>query len=1455
MMDAHVVGVDVGAMTVKAALLNGDGELLADAYQFHRGNPLATLPEVIEQVADGVPLRFVLTGSSAKLAPVRDGVPEVNGVQATIAAVQQRYPDVRNILDIGGASLTLVRLDRAGRFRGFSANSQCAAGTGSFLDEQLMRLGMTYDEIAGLDEVEAPPAVATRCAVFAKSDLIHLQQVGASKQEMWSGLCRGMSQTALQTLLKGKPLSGLTVLVGGVAQNPEVVRWLRDLSETDIRTDDLGHISGAIGAGLVALRDGEIAEPIQWREWLDENAERSTTVSLDVLEDAKCFSACPPEEEHVSHFAEEHADEPLELKRTDYPSFEVEESYTDDLANEVRISRWPEGDVVRGALGIDIGSTSTKLCLIDDDGEVLVDIYRKTGGDPIGATKKLLIALAGVAEKREGTLEVTSCGTTGSGRKLVGAVVGADAVVNEISAHVAGATHVDPEVETIFEIGGQDSKYMACRNGQIVDANMNYVCAAGTGSFVEEQARKLGVHLHDVGDLVLGIVPPPSSDRCTVFMEQDVNKLLRSGRTSAQALAAVMRSVVQNYLNKVVGNRHYSQTKIGFQGATARNKGLVAAFETLLGVEVVVSPYCHVMGAWGVALLTQARLRREQAATKFYGLDLSNRSVQIRKEPCELCNNECEITFAAIEGVDDEPSWGYVCGRDPDEERMRVLREYDLFKKRDRWLKQMGKAPRASKQPRHTVGIPRALAAYSHYPMWRRLLEELGCKVKLTGETTRDTRELGAALTGAEFCFPVKVAHGQAAGAASDETLDFVFVPHMVAAPPAGRQSNTYLCTYVQAFPAVVRTALQLAGYDESKVLAPIIDRRLSEHRQIRNVTKVLSKPLRVSESKVRKAYRAAVAAQDEFEARCAKAGLEMLDKIASDHETGTDKRPAIVIIGRPYNVNDAGINLDLPRKIAEMGYRVIPIDFLPYDPERIHPKYRNTFWAYGQRILAALELVREREDLFPIYFTNFNCGPDSFLLSYAEETMGDKPMLMLELDEHGADAGYITRIEAFLDVVRGWQPKTRERWESIAPDAHSDLKQRRIWLPAMHPVTSDLFAAAFRGEGYDAIAIPPETRKDLEAGQQMTRGCECLPMRVTVGSFLNATKDQPGKHALFMPTAKGPCRFGQYVTLHREILDRSGHADTTIVSPSSDNAYSGMSEQLRRRFWKSMLFGDMLYKMALRVRPYERTPGDTDAMLDTWIKNGSIAFENGEDPKPVLTEAGEAFMEIPMRDEKKPLVGVVGEIFVRNNEFSNENVIRAIEAAGGEAWMAPVSEWILFTAAEDVRNFVDLPKTFKETLNHGKRIIKSRWLQREEEAYHHAAGAIVTDREEPNIQDDILAGRRYLPFNVGGEVLLTLGRAVHFVRQGAALIVNCSPFSCMAGTVGASLFSRFEEELRVPVVNLFYEGTGDENRRLEVFLANLDPSDSRSGPPKKAERRKGMLFPFVNFGRPAGHV
>jgi len=1377
------IGIDIGAVSLKAVRLATDGSVLKSFYARHRGEPAKALEAAMSELSVGPGDSIGFCGSNSARFCESFELPRLDLAACQIPVVRAEFPEVINIIDVGGGSLTFVQLDSQGHFQNYATNSMCAAGTGSFLDEQASRLGISYDDPTLVGSVAEPPSIATRCSVFAKSDLIHRQQEGYSKAAMWSGLCRGMTRTLIGTLLRAKPLDKPTAILGGVALNKEVIRWLSAAYPGLLRIPSQPHLTGAVGAA----NQGTVPKHLPSRD-----AIHSIANSKDV----------------------EYHDWPLTLQKSTYPDFATAESYVDADNNEVRVVAWPKGRALRVYLGIDIGSTSTKAALVDEQDNLLVDIYRKTAGDPVGAVQKLFRALRALEQSKEARIEVLGASTTGSGRKIVGEVIGADSIVNEISAHVAGATYTDPNVDTIFEIGGQDAKYMHIVDGHIRDANMNYVCAAGTGSFIEEQANKLGYKVADVGAAVLGVKPPRATDRCTVFMEQDVMRFIEGGATREEALAAVLVAVAKNYLNKVVGNRHYSRKRIMFQGATARNKALVAAFERILDVEVVVSPYCHVMGAFGVARLArQAMVERGTTKSRFHGLDLDNRKVTLRKETCELCQNDCSITFAEIEGVEGAPSWGYMCGRDPNEQKVRKSPHDRMLRLRQRIWREAGAGVKVPDDAK-VVGIPQSLINYTYYPMWQRFFNTLGYKVQLSGQTTDEIRELGPRMAGADFCFPAKLALGHVAKLANQDGVDFVFVPHVKNTPANEETTGTTVCPFVQGTAAAGRTALMMNHMDATRMLTPLVDMRMREAEIINTLADGLSKPLARSARQLKKAWRAGLAAHAEFESRCFAEGAKLIAEAEAKGEN------LIVLVGRPYNNYDSGANLGLPQKIADMGRTVLPMDFIKPEMHRLGERYKNAFWSYGQKILATLEKVADSKIMDVVYLTNFSCGPDSFLLSFAEEIMGNRPLLVLELDEHGADAGYMTRLEAFFDVLRRPRPDRAPR--SVVREEPSDMRDRTIWLPPMHPFGTRLFAAAFKARGYDARILPDETKESFELGRSLTRGSECLPCALTLGTFLKTLREQPrgGKHAFFMPSSKGPCRFGQYTVLQRQVVEREGLGEeVAFLAPASNNAYQGLDSPMRQALFKAIACADILLKAQCKVRPYEVRIGETDRAVNEGVEAIGKAIESNGDIPAAVKEVVQKIAAIETAGPRKPLVGIVGEIYVRNNLFANEDVIGAIEQFGGEAWMLPITDWILYTSS--LENFKEeFPGTIL-SWSKADTFITYRWMKHWEKKLMDAASPFLDDRHEPRFQECLDIATPYIPFYLGGEGKLSVGRAIKFAQQGAAMVVNCAPFGCMPETVATAIYGRVSADVDIPIVSLFYDGSGGQNRRLEVFLNN----------------------------------
>ena len=1384
------LGVDIGSLYVKLVWIDPDGVWTSDA-RAHQGRPVATLRSMLSDAGIPTALPVGVTGPLADVV-VDQGVGiAVDPIRAAIRGVMERAGSIRHILDVGGGSLARITIDGDGQLLEYTSNSLCAAGTGSFLDEQARRLGLDIEQIERFAGVDDPPAVATRCAVFAKSDLIHRQQEGYGPEAMWSGLCKGLVGTILQTLCGGRSLQGPTMMIGGVSRNPEVLRWLRDVIGDDFRCDPEAHLLPAMGAAVIAAT--EMAEASAWGGL------------------------------HEGRFdkGDELLRKPLELHRSTYPSMEVLDEFVDERAVEVRQHQPIPAESLPVALGIDIGSTSTKAVLLRPDGDVLLDLYCRTSGDPIDATKRLFASLTELEGAASATFEVVACATTGSGRKLVGQVIGADMVVNEISAHVSGARAVDPDVETIFEIGGQDAKFMDVRGGFLRDVNMNYVCAAGTGSFVEEQAIKLGYPIQAVGEATLGITPPVTSDRCTVFMEQDVHRLLRQGYEREEVMAAVLYSVVQNYLNRVVGNRRRSETRITFQGATARNKGLVAAFENLLGVEVVVSPLCHQMGAVGAALLGMEAMDGAAVST-FRGLDLANRSVELERSTCELCNNVCTITTARIEGEPLSPTWGYLCGRDPDERKMRRPKGLRPMDERARaWRKR--RAPQLT-QDAPVIGIPRALAAFDLYPLWRAFLENLGFRVRLSPNTDGDIAASGVKLSGTDFCYPMKLAHGHTVSLLGDERVDHVFLPFVIQERfDPELTTAAHLCPLNIAQAATIRSACAGAGIDSDKLLAPPVDMQWTDRQIARELHLVLGPALGVGSRQVLKAWKAAYLALEDFRTECADIGRRHLAEL---ERTGEH---AIVLLGRGYNLHDEGVNVALPRKIAELGWTVLPLDTLPLPDDSLGEGLRNMFWWSGRRILEGARFVRDDPKLHGLCFTNFSCGPDSFVLTYMEEVMGEEPYLVLELDEHGADGGYLTRIEAFLDVLAQDHPAPPKP-DPVAPPAgpFDKLGDRTLWLPPMSLFGAELLGAAFRGEGIAAQPLPHETAESFERGKAQCRGTECLPAPATLGALiatLEARGEDPADHALFMPTAHGPCRFGQYNQLNRVALDRVGMEDVFIVSPESDDTYAGVGRRLQLRLYQGVVLNDVLTKLLCRLRPYAAEPARVEDLVQEGCSDLERAMEQGRDFMPALRRLVRRLRNVPLLDvPRRPLVGIVGEIYVRCNTFCNQDVIGAIERGGGEAWLSPISEWILYTQAMEVR----VSGMERHPLQWAKAKLRKALLERHEHRIYEACGDLLDGLHEPPITEVLEAGATHIPVAFEGETIVTIGRAIRYLDDGVAMVVNCAPFTCMPGALTSAVLQQVQEEKGAPIISLFYDGTGDVNRRVVLTLRNLETGASR---------------------------
>lgn len=954
----------------------------------HRGEIFSTVETLLgslQNVLSPEKIFVVLTGSAGKTLSQTLGFPFVNDFQAIGEGMGLVYPGVRTVFEMGGGSSKYIRFEPCdGRLRivDYEVNGECAAGTGLFFDQQVERIEVSLEEVGELvRQAKRCASIAGRCSVFAKTDMIHAQQRGFTSPEILKGLCEAVVRNFKGTVVKGKAIESQVAFIGGMSANPGIVDAFRTVfgfQDGTFLVPEIGLWIGAIGAAYFGLR-----------QFLSDTKMSFSATSIKPCIQTK--SARPHEYPYTR---------PLSLAKAVL------------LRDRVVPFQFSSEKPVEAFLGLDIGSVSTNLALITFEGELIDGIYEMTRGKPIEVVKACLREME---EKVGSRVQIIGVGTTGSGRELIGAFVGADVIKDEITAHTRGALHIarhflNKDVDTIFEIGGQDSKFISIRNGAVVDFALNEACSAGTGSFLEEQGHQLGVSIRDeFARLALQAERPLKlGERCTVFMGKEIAYYLQQGVPKSDILAGLAYSVVQNYLSKVVKKRPLGKT-IFFQGGTAYNDAVVAAFATLLDREIVVPPHNGIIGAIGAGLLARDKVITMHSKTRFRGWNMDTIQFQRREFTCQACSNRCEIEEFSI--GEEKTYWGDKCSsryRKPSKTNRKSVIP-NLIQFRENLINEIRNCSPPSKKIHGKVGFPFALFFHDRFPFWKAYWETLGFEIVDSSLTTRELIASGIEMAVAEPCFPIQVAHGHFYSLLKlYPDVEYIFFPNTVNEEDPLQSVASFLCPWVQTLPLVAKQA---------KALKPFVDRFLYPRVHFREeMEKVESQlyqeihNLGIFRFLHKKAVEAGFHAQNAFREKIKEMGRKIFPMISNSSIS------FIVLLGRPYNLYDPGLNLSIPQKLIDLyGQNVIPLDFLPIENMEIRNIHDHMFWNYGRRILQAARFVRDYPNMHLIYISNFKCGPDSYIRHYVEEVSG-KPFLFLQLDAHSNDAGVMTRIEAFLE-------------------------------------------------------------------------------------------------------------------------------------------------------------------------------------------------------------------------------------------------------------------------------------------------------------------------------------------------------------------------------------------------------------------------------------------------------
>ena len=1002
---AYDVGIDVGSVSINCVVIDELGNVLYEApYLRHFGQVYQETRDLLGRLRERFGLEqlrsVTFTGVHGQLLSELFAVRhEVESI-AQILGATQVVPGVRTIISMGGQDAALFQLnyyDGRWRLEAFNMNGPCASGTGSFIDQQAERLASSlYGADFQVDQEKVqrtlegfialglkatnPAPVACRCTVFTKSDMIHLQNKGEPLANIVAGLHFGNAANYVSTIVANRELTGPIIFIGGMASNPLQVQAFQHYYP-DLRVPPHHTSMGALGVALQAQKSG-------WNEKLDwSRLEQGPPLSQ--LE----FPRAQRLELRLTHFDED---------------------------NQLQPWSAPPGKALEGFLGIDIGSTTTKYALIDRAGKILHKCYVQTQGRPIEVAQNLLKTLVQEVGDR---VRVLSIATTGSGRNVVGDFLNADLIIDEITAHARGAVAIDPLVDTVFEIGGQDSKYIHIDRTHPLDFDMNKVCAAGTGSFLHELANKMRINIvGEFQEAALAARDPVSlAERCTVFMESDLASYAQKGAGREDLIAGLCYAIVHNYLNRVVGKRHIGQ-RIMFLGGPSLNQGVVAAFERVLERPLIVPRHREVMGAYGAALAVREAFNRGEVLPRDRDLQrLAQMDVEYTESICRAdrkCHNECKLKIYNFVGR--KSVWGGDCGRyevnlasgarlsNPFQERQQLF--YEALEGKAVRLGEPSEV-RATIPSAPAIGIPLALHSLEWGIFWVHLLAELGFTVVLSPATNNRLVLGGVESMTAETCFPVKVFHGHVRYLL--DQADFLFLPNVINIPTPQPEDRGVLCPLVESSQYMVRAALEIPA---ARLIRPTLHLKEGPEAQLDELRHSFPPTLRPGRQRLAAAVAVAWDKQRAFPVRLMERGEAIL------RETPEDE-PVWIVTGRPYNLYDERLNLQLGRHLARLGIRALPMDYLHLDAEDLDD-FPRMYWGQGARILRAAKRIARTPGLYGIHLTNFSCGADSFIEHFYQHILQTKPSLILELDEHSGVAGLLTRVEAYRNVVRTIQQR-----------------------------------------------------------------------------------------------------------------------------------------------------------------------------------------------------------------------------------------------------------------------------------------------------------------------------------------------------------------------------------------------------------------------------------------------
>jgi len=1403
------LGINIGSSSIKIALIENN-KVLSNLIVDHEGNLLHTLKDTLNKFDFPEKINSLITGNEGRYLLNINNVLESVCIEEGLSALNEK---VDAVVSLGGENFVVYTIDEAGKIITNFSGNKCAAGTGEFFKQQLGRMNMSLNEIDSIPEDSKVQALSSRCSVFMKSDCTHKLNKGeATKGDIVLSLSDVMATKVIDFLKRAKIKDGRVLLFGGITKNQFFIKSIKEkLKNVEFVIPEEAPYFEAFGAALLAQKSGS---PLPH----EEKRYRASKIGFGTLNDLN--------------------------------SAKDKVKYLTSKRGVIKEDR-------EYILGVDGGSTTTKVALIDfETEEIVASYYGRTHGDPVKSLKNCLIELKKQIKDAIGDkdINITLASTTGSSREILGVFLETPAVYNEIIAHAIGTTYFQPDIDTIFEIGGQDAKYVYLKNKVPIDYAMNEACSAGTGSFLEESAAgDLNIKdVEDIGPMALKATKPLKfGETCSAFINSDIRKAIQHDASIEDITAGIITSIVSNYLNRVVGNRTIGKN-IVLQGGVAKNEAVPLAFAMLLDKNIIIPPDPELLGCFGVGILAKQKLQESFIQKQNFDIDkiLKSEIIYEREFICKACDNYCPIKVLNVNN--NKYMFGGRCNKYTNIRKKKIFDEDKIFNYidvRNRMLFE-DYAPDKNnfvKKRDFTVGIPKAFSIYTLWPLYSWFFHSLGIEARLSEEISHD----GIARVESAYCFPAEIAHGTVQSVINMET-DYIFVPHFKDMPSYEKEVHANFCPITQSLPYYIKKAF--SEIPENKFLAPIISFKFGPKKALEGFIQ-MGKELNIPENEVTKAFNYANKKQLEY----FKAYKEVGEKAVI--EARKSDRPVIALLGRPYNAFTKDANMGIPLKFTSRGYSIIPYDMLPFKDSNI---FENMYWYYGQQDLKASVMLKNEDNIFITYITNFSCAPDSFILHYVRWVMETKPFLILELDSHSADAGIDTRVEAYLDIIEGYKQKFKEsekvRFDNglrfinngkdkiHIMDIHNNKrieifgnKKVKMLMSNMGRLSYELLASGIRGIGINAEAMPMPDTYTLQLARSHMSGKECLPSQLVLGAalkyFASDKYNEDEIFLLFVPSTTGPCRTGQYFVFYENLFKDLGLKNVLVVALDSDNSYNELGTEFTKNAWWSLAVADYMKDIETSLRTCAADPESAIKKYDElWQELIGAAANRSKIPKILKKIAGE-IKKIPLKKSMidTPKVLIVGEIYVRRDDFAVDELIELMSQKGIIAKVSGITEWLYYV--DHVRKNELLKKLKLIPLY--KRIFSSEMqeliLWKLEAIYKHHSENIIkkilTDTnlipKTPHDMDAIMKNSNNLFVNdeLESEITISSGVAATALMDDYSGVVNISPFACLIGRVIEGILTPWARDKKLPVMSVEIDGEilpPSIINKLEIFMLNV---------------------------------